>query len=132
MFLTFSKLTVVMEDSDGSGGNDLIDEFTVALSLSGAYNVTLTGKEQLATIALSYQIHCMNLPDCPTPSLSPTSKYHTCTMHTLYTSIQFQLWFLLFPFSVILLLTVIVYLAKAIFFSSLHSHYRCLNKFSRM
>ena len=73
MLLTFSKLTIVMEDRDG-GSNDLIDEFTIALSLSGAYNATLTGKEQLAIIALSYQIHCTNLPDCPTPSPSPTSK----------------------------------------------------------
>ena len=62
-----------MED-EGGKGNDLIDEFTIELSLSGAYNVTLTGKEKLATIKLSYQIHCMNLPDCPTPSFSPTSK----------------------------------------------------------
>ena len=62
-----------MEDKQG-GGNDLIDVFTIGLSLSGAYNVTLAGKEQLATIALSYQMHCMNFPDCPTPSLSPTSK----------------------------------------------------------
>ena len=74
MLPNFSKLTVVMEDRQGGGENDLIDEFTIALSLYGAYNVTLTGKEQLATIALSYQIHCTNLLDCPTPSLSPTSK----------------------------------------------------------
>ena len=74
MLLTFSKLTIVMEDKDEDTANDLIDEFAIALSLSGAYNVTLTGKEQLATIALSYQIHCTNWPDCPTPSLSPTSK----------------------------------------------------------
>ena len=75
MLLTFPKLTIVMEDKEGgTGGDDLIDEFTIALSLSGASNVTLTGKQQLATIALSYQVHCMNLPDCPTPSLSPTSK----------------------------------------------------------
>ena len=63
-----------MEDKEGGGENNLIDEFTIALSLSGAYNVTLIGKEQLATIALSYQMHCVNFPDCPTPSLSPTSK----------------------------------------------------------
>ena len=72
----FSKLTIVMEDNEGggTGGHDLIDEFAIALSLSGAYNVTLTGKEQVATIALSYQIHCTNLPDCQTRSLSSTSK----------------------------------------------------------
>ena len=67
-----------MEDDNNKGkndkANDLIDEFIISLSLSGAFNVTLTGKEQLATIALSYQIHCINLLDCPTPSLSPTSK----------------------------------------------------------
>ena len=64
-----------MEDDDGNSvDNGVIDEFTFALSLSGANNVTQTGKEKLATIALSYQIQCMNLPDCPTPSLSPTSK----------------------------------------------------------
>ena len=73
IFFNFSKLKIVMEDQQG-GGNDLIDEFTIALSLSGAYNVTLTGNEQLATIALSYQLHCMDSPDCPAPSLSPTSK----------------------------------------------------------
>ena len=74
MCLTFSKLTIVMEDKEGGGGNDLIDEFTIALSLSGVCNVEHTGEEQLATIILSYQIHCTNLLDCPTPSLSPTSK----------------------------------------------------------
>ena len=74
MLPNFSKLTVVMEDRQGGGENDLIDEFTIALSLYGAYNVTLTSKEQLATIALSYQIHCTNLLDCPTPSLTSTSK----------------------------------------------------------
>ena len=74
MHLTFSKLTIVIEDKDEENVNDLIDEFTIALSLSGAYNVTFTGREQLATITLSYQVHCTNLPDCPTPSLSPTSK----------------------------------------------------------
>ena len=78
LLLTFPKLTILMEDDDKKRTkdeeNDLIDEFIISLSLSGAYNVTLTGKEQLATIALSYQIQCMNLPDCPTPSLSPTSK----------------------------------------------------------
>ena len=63
-----------MEDKDNSEYNDLIDEFTIELTSSGANNVTFTGKEQLATIALSYQIYCTNLPDCPTPSLSPTSK----------------------------------------------------------
>ena len=63
-----------MEDIAKGAENNLIDEFTNALLLSGANNVILTGKEQLATIALSYQIHCMNLPDCPTPSLLPTSK----------------------------------------------------------
>ena len=74
MLLTSSKLTIVMEDEKENGEKDLIDEFTIVLSLSGEYNLTLTGKEQLATMALSYQIHCTNLPDCPTPSLSPTSK----------------------------------------------------------
>ena len=74
MFLPFSKLTIVMEDKDEDNANNLIDEFTIALSLSGAYNVTFTGSEQLATITLSYQVHCTNLPDCPTPSLSPRSK----------------------------------------------------------
>ena len=74
MLLTFSKLTIVMGDKKENGEKDLIDEFTVMLSLSGAYNLTLNGKEQLATVALSYQIHCTNLLDCPTPSLSPTSK----------------------------------------------------------
>ena len=76
MLLTFSKLTIVMEDEQ-VGGNDFIDEFTIALTSSEANNATHTGKEQLATIILSYQIHCMNcmnLLDCPTPSLSPTSK----------------------------------------------------------
>ena len=73
--LTFSKLTIVMEDKDGgTNEDDLIDEFTIALPLSSANNVTFTGKEQLATITLSYQIQCTDLPDCPTPSLSPTSK----------------------------------------------------------
>ena len=71
-----------MEDEE-KDGSDLIDEFTIALSLSGAYNVTLTGKEQLATIALSYQIHCTNLPDCPTQFLSPTSKQIT-DAYTVY------------------------------------------------
>ena len=73
MLLTLSKLTIVMEDEEG-GGNDSIDEFTIALSLSGASNLTQTGKQQLATIALSYQIHCTNLPNYPTPSLLRTSK----------------------------------------------------------
>ena len=64
-----------MEDKEGAmHGNDFIDEFTIPLSFSGAYNVTITGNEQLATIALNYQVHCTNLPDCPTPSVSPTSK----------------------------------------------------------
>ena len=62
-----------MEDKEGDG-NDLIDEFTIELSLSGANNITPTGELQLATIALSYEIHCINSSDCPTPSLSPTSK----------------------------------------------------------
>ena len=60
-----------MEDREYDG-NDLIDQFTINLTSSGANNVTIIGQEQLATIALSYQIHCMDLPDCPTPSLSPT------------------------------------------------------------
>ena len=59
-----------MEDTYGNS-NDLIDEFTITQPLFRANNVTLIGKEQLATIALSYP---MNLPECPTPSLSPTSK----------------------------------------------------------
>ena len=64
-----------MEDKEGmDNDNDLIDVFTIKLTPSGVNNVTHIGKEQLATIALSYQIHCMNLPDCPTPSLSPTGK----------------------------------------------------------
>ena len=62
-----------MEDKE-KYDNDLIDEFTVVLSLFGAYKVTLTGKEHLVTITLSYQIHCMNSSDCPAPSFSPTSK----------------------------------------------------------
>ena len=62
-----------MKDKQGMSDH-LIDEFTNELTLSGANKVTLTGKEQLATIALSYQIHCVNLPDCPTLSLSFTSK----------------------------------------------------------
>ena len=66
MLLTFSKLTIVIEDEEGGGNKDSIDEFTIVLSLSGANKVTLTGKEQLATIALSYQMHCTNLLDCPT------------------------------------------------------------------
>ena len=75
MLLTFPKLTIVMEDKEGgSHGNDLIDEFTIPLSISGANNLVLTGEEQLATIALSYQIHCKDLPDCPSPALSSTSK----------------------------------------------------------
>ena len=69
-----------MEDKD-LNEDDIIDEFTIALPLSGANNVTHTGNEQLATIALSYQIHCMNLSDCPTPSLSPTSKYIVWNSH---------------------------------------------------
>ena len=60
-----------MEDREYDG-NDLIDQFTINLTSSGANNVTIIGQEQLATIALSYQIHCMDLPDCPTPSLLPT------------------------------------------------------------
>ena len=63
-----------MEDKENSVDNDLIDEFKIQLSLPAANNVTLTGTEQLATIALSYQIHCTNLPDFPTTSFSPTSK----------------------------------------------------------
>ena len=64
-----------MEDKEAeSKGNDLIDEFTIPLSTTVANNLTPTNREQLATIALSYQLHCMNMPDCPTPSLSPTSK----------------------------------------------------------
>ena len=66
-------MTIALEDKDNDGSN-LIDEFTIALSLSGASNVTQIGKEALATISLSYQIHCTNLLDCPTPSLSPTSE----------------------------------------------------------
>ena len=71
-----------MEDEEGKKNeededNDPIDEFTITPSLSGVNNVTLTGKEQLATISISYQIHCMNLSACPTPSLSPTSKQST-------------------------------------------------------
>ena len=65
-----------MEDKDNSETNDLIDKFMIELTSSGANNVTSTCKEQLATIALSYKfrVHCTNLPDCSTPSLSPTSK----------------------------------------------------------
>ena len=62
-----------MEDKENDD-NDLIDEFTIQLTSFGVNNVTLTGDQQLATIAVSYQMHCMNMPDCPTPSLSPTSK----------------------------------------------------------
>ena len=72
--------------------DDTIDEFTIALSLSGANNVTQIGEEQLATIALSYQIHCRNLPDCPTPSLSHTSKFTLCKTHNavfLFKSVDF-------------------------------------------
>ena len=66
-----------MEDKEGmDNDNDLIDQFTIEPTSSGAFNLTLTGNEQLATITLSYQIQCINLPDCPTPSLSPTSKYN--------------------------------------------------------
>ena len=79
ILVTFSKLTIVMKEKGGGGEQNLIDEFLIEPSLSGANNVTLTGKEQLATIALSYQKHCTNLPDCPTTSLSPTSKCITCT-----------------------------------------------------
>ena len=61
-------------DEDKDNADDLIDDFRIELSLSGANNVTHIGEDQLATIALSYQIHCLNLPDCPTSSLSPTSK----------------------------------------------------------
>ena len=73
MLLTFSKLSLVMEDQEGKI-RELIDEFTIALSLFGANNITHIGKEELATVAISYQIKCVDLPDCPTPSLSPTSK----------------------------------------------------------
>ena len=66
-------MTIALEDKDNHESN-LIDEFTIALSLSGPSNVTQIGKQALATIALSYQIHCTKLPGCPTPSLSPTSK----------------------------------------------------------
>ena len=69
-----SKLTIIMEDRDKDSNNDLIDEFTIALSLSGSNNVTHIGEKELATTALSYQLHCKNLPNCPTPSFSPTSK----------------------------------------------------------
>ena len=62
-----------MEDKGGGGGGrDSIAKFAIKLSLSGANNVT--HKEKLATIAVSYEIHCTNLPDCPTPSTSPISK----------------------------------------------------------
>ena len=74
MLLTFSKLTIFIKEEDSKNEDDLIDEFKIALSLFGANNVTHIGEEKLATIALSYQIQCMNLPDCPTSSLSPTSK----------------------------------------------------------
>ena len=91
MLLTFSKLTIViLEDQGSSGVGYLIDEFTIGLSLSGRNNVTQTGKEQLATIALSYQRHCMDFPDCPTPSLSPTSKYNTGTVYKYLVSVLFS------------------------------------------
>ena len=41
---TFSKLTIVMEDNN-KHDSDLIDEFTIVLSLSEANNVMHTGKE---------------------------------------------------------------------------------------
>ena len=96
MLLTFSKLTIlILEDEGNSVGNYLIDEFTVGLSLSGANNVTQTGKEALATIALSYQIHCTNFPDCPTPSL----KYNTCDA-CAYTVCKYLVSILISPFSI--------------------------------
>ena len=67
-------MTIALEDKNNDDDINLIDEFTIALSLSGAGNVTQIGKDQLATIALSYQIHCTNLGNCPIPFFPPTSK----------------------------------------------------------
>ena len=77
-----------MEDKENGNNKDLIDQFTFELSLSGANNITQPGKEQLATFALSYHIQCMNLPDCPPPSLSPTSKYIKHTFLYFYFAVK--------------------------------------------
>ena len=69
------KLTITMKEVDGGpGGNNLIDKFTVMLSLSGGNNVTyLIGDEEIATIKLMYLIYvsCANLENCSTHQSTP-------------------------------------------------------------
>ena len=74
---SFLKLTVVTitEVLGGEIGeqNNLIDEFTMMLSLSGTNNATyFLGNEKIATIKLIYWIYVSytNLEHCPTPQPS--------------------------------------------------------------
>ena len=65
------KLTITMTEVDsGTSKQNLIDKFTVMLSLSGASNVDLIGDEGIATIKL---VHWINISGADLEH-SPTSQ----------------------------------------------------------
>ena len=60
------------------GKSNKIDQFTVMLLMSPTSNLTLyPGVNNTAVINLSYQIHCMNLANCPVIYLAPKGKSST-------------------------------------------------------
>ena len=59
----------MIEKGGSKGSKNIIDQFTVTLSMVATGNITsYQGENNISVIYLAYQMHCVNLEGCPTCS----------------------------------------------------------------